>query len=190
MPADDGRYAALIKERLPHLRVKVTVAARPDDWRFEEAGGHRADAFALVSEDDAANVAAWLAVRAMWPTKRVVVRIDDQRLKERLPQFVTDDPSTMYARTVHVLSPSAVLAPLLVASALGEPRPVHVPGADLVVGKPPSDEAQPEDHEGIEPLLGLFGRLEAAPPTSTVQLADLRHTARTYRRTWTVRLRK
>lgn len=190
LPADDGRYAALIKERLPHLGVKVTVAARPDDWRFEEAGGHHADAFALVSEDDAANVAAWLAVRAMWPTKRVVVRIDDQRLKERLQQFVTDDPSTVYARTVHVLSPSAVMAPLLVASALGEPRPVNVPGADLVIGKPPADDAQPEDHEGFEPLLGLFGRMEATPPKSTVQLADLRETVRTYQRTWTVRFRR
>ena len=188
MPADDGRYAALIKERLPHM--KVTVVARPNDWRFEEAGGHHAEAFVLVSEDDAANVAAWLAVRAMWPTKRVVVRIDDERLKKRLEQFDTDDPSRVYARTVHVLSPSAVLAPLLVASALGEPRPLNVPGADLLVGKPLPAEAGPEDNEGFEPLLGLFGQTERPPGSSSAQLGDRRETARVKRRQWNVRFRK
>ncbi len=188
MPADDGRYAALIKERLPHMNI--TVVARPDEWRFEEAGGHHADAIVLVSEDDAANVAAWLAVRAMWPTKRVVVRIDDERLKKRLEQFDTDDPSRVYARTVHVLSPSAVLAPLLVASALGEPRPLNVAGADLLVGKPLPDEGGLEDNVGFEPLLGLFGRTERPPGPSSAQLADRRENSRVKRREQSVKRRK
>lgn len=188
MPAEDGRYAALIKDRLP--RMKVRVVARPDEWQFEEAGGHRADAFALVSEDDAANVAAWLAVRALWPTKRVVVRIDDQRLRDRLQHFVVDDLGRMYAPTVHVLSPSAVMAPLLVASALGEPRPLNVAGIDLFVGKPLPDEAEPEDHDEFEAVLGLFGRREAAPRSANVRFADLSRTARATARRWTVRLRR
>jgi Trk K+ transport system NAD-binding subunit len=185
LPTPDSRYAAMIKERLP--RMKVTVVARPDEWRFEEAGGHYAEAFALVSEDDAANVDAWLVLRAKWPSKRVVVRIDDQRLKDRLEQFVTGDPDKMHSRAIHVLSPSAIMAPLMVAAALGEPRPLHVVGSDYFVGKPRRNDAGSETFERV---LGLFGDMEDSPEQERGLTAELRSRVRQVWRRFTVRFRQ
>jgi Trk K+ transport system NAD-binding subunit len=185
LPTPDGRYAALIRSRLP--RMQVTVTARPDEWQFERVGGHRADAFALVSEDDAANVDAWLVLRAMWPSKRVVVRIDDQRLKERLEQFVTGDPDGMHAPAIHVLSPSAIMAPLMVAAALGEPRPLHVVGTDYFVGKPGRNDA---GSETFERYLGLFGDIEDSPGKRHGITTELASRARRIWRRATIRFRQ
>ena len=170
--------------------MKVTVVDRPDDWRFEEAGGHHAEAFVLVSEDDAANVAAWLAVRAMWPDE-TGSGTDRRRAPQETPGAVRHRRPEQgvcphRARPVAVGRPGAAPGGQRARRA----RPLNVPDADLLVGKPLPGEAGPEDNEGFEPLLGLFGQTERPPGSSSAQLADRRETTRVKRRQWNVRFRK
>lgn len=123
-------------------RVRVLEAAELDTPTLLAAGVQHAAALALTSEDDQANIHAGLRARRLNPTLRLVLRIYNRKLGERVEQLLdraalARDPglsrSALEASTT-VLSASATAAPALVAAALsGHSHVVHVDGSLLRV---------------------------------------------------------
>ena len=101
--------------RLPGVRV----IERPDldSAAFAAAQVHSARAIALMGRDDLANFHAALRAQDLNPDLRMVMRIFNTGLGERMRAFFPD---------CAVLSSSAMAAPSFVAAALGEPTPSHV----------------------------------------------------------------
>ncbi|WP_164545245.1 potassium channel protein [Antribacter gilvus] len=124
VPDVTGRYAALMAA----LRgVELVQSAAPDADALRRAGAGRAEAVALLDQDDGANVDTALLVDEHWPEVRQVVRIFDDDLGASLEQHVERGQA---------MSSSAFAAPELVAAALGEPMRLHVPDRHLVVAEP------------------------------------------------------
>ena len=101
--------------RLPGVRV----IERPelDGTAFADAGARSARAIALMGRDDLANFHAALRAQDVSPGLRLVMRIFNTGLGERMRSFFPD---------CAVLSSSSMAAPSFVAAALGEPAPSHV----------------------------------------------------------------
>ena len=101
--------------RLPGVRV----IERPelDGDAFADAGARSARAIALMGRDDLANFHAALRAQDLSPGLRLVMRIFNTGLGERMRSFFPD---------CAVLSSSSMAAPSFVAAALGEPAPSHV----------------------------------------------------------------
>ena len=97
----------------------VQVLERPDldSAAFAAAQVHSARAMALMGRDDLANFHAGLRAQDLNPDLRMVMRIFNTGLGERMRAFFPD---------CAVLSSSAMAAPSFVAAALGEPAPSHV----------------------------------------------------------------
>src|SRR4029077_12550307 len=102
--------------RLPGVRV----IERPelDGSAFTDAGGQSARAIALMGRDDLANFHAALRAQDVSPGLRLVMRIFNTGLGERMRSFFPD---------CAVLSSSSMGAPSVVAAAPGEPGPSHAP---------------------------------------------------------------
>ncbi len=111
--ADRG-YARRIAQ-LPGVRV----IERPelDGSAFTAAQVSSARAMALMGRDDLANFHAGLRAQELNPDLRLVMRIFNTGLGERMRSFFPD---------CAVLSSSSMAAPSFVAAALGEPAPSHV----------------------------------------------------------------
>ena len=113
--------------RLPGVRV----IERPelDGDAFADAGARSARAIALMGRDDLANFHAALRAQDLSPGLRLVMRIFNTGLGERMRSFFPD---------CAVLSSSSMAAPSFVAAALGEPAPSHVrlAGRTLFVTRP------------------------------------------------------
>jgi Trk K+ transport system NAD-binding subunit len=113
--------------RLPGVRV----LERPelDGPAFADAGAEAARAIALMGRDDLTNFHAGLRAQDVSPGLRLVMRIFNTGLGERMRSFFPD---------CAVLSSSAMAAPSFVAAALGEPAPSHVrlAGRTLFVARP------------------------------------------------------
>ena len=94
----------------------VRVIERPDldSGAFTAARVHSARAMALMGRDDLANFHAGLRAQDLNPDLRMVMRIFNTGLGERMRSFFPD---------CAVLSSSAMAAPSFVAAALGEPAP-------------------------------------------------------------------
>jgi Trk K+ transport system NAD-binding subunit len=107
--------------------VRVLESARPDKAALDQAGIAEADAVALLDQDDGGNIETALLVHELRPGLRLVVRFFDDELGAGVAQHLPN---------CDVLSASKIAAPQLVAIALGEARPVEVPGLDLVVATP------------------------------------------------------
>jgi Trk K+ transport system NAD-binding subunit len=101
--------------RLPGVRV----IERPelDGTAFADAGAPSARAIALMGRDDLTNFHAALRAQDVSPGLRLVMRIFNTGLGERMRSFFPD---------CAVLSSSSMAAPSFVAAALGEPAPSHV----------------------------------------------------------------
>jgi hypothetical protein len=101
--------------RLPGVRV----IERPelDGTAFADAGAPSARAIALMGRDDLTNFHAALRAQDVSPGLRLVMRIFNTGLGERMRNFFPD---------CAVLSSSSMAAPSFVAAALGEPAPSHV----------------------------------------------------------------
>ncbi len=101
--------------RLPGVRV----IERPelDGSAFAVAGAPSARAIALMGRDDLTNFHAALRAQDVSPGLRLVMRIFNTGLGERMRSFFPD---------CAVLSSSSMAAPSFVAAALGEPAPSHV----------------------------------------------------------------
>jgi Trk K+ transport system NAD-binding subunit len=98
--------------RLPGVRV----IERPelDGTAFADAGAPSARAIALMGRDDLTNFHAALRAQDVSPGLRLVMRIFNTGLGERMRSFFPD---------CAVLSSSSMAAPSFVAAALGEPPP-------------------------------------------------------------------
>ena len=101
--------------RLPGVRV----IERPelDTQAFTAAQAQSARAMALTRQDDLGNFHAALRAQDLNPDLRLVMRIFNTGLGERMRGFFPD---------CAVLSSSSMAAPSFVAAALGEPAPSHV----------------------------------------------------------------
>jgi Trk K+ transport system NAD-binding subunit len=104
--------------------VDVVVAARPDLRAYHAAGLPDADALALVDQDDGGNIDAALLARELRPDLRIVIRMFNTALGERIAGLVGN---------CSVLSESAIAAPAFVTAALGEDgtRRVRLSGHDF-----------------------------------------------------------
>ncbi len=101
--------------QLPGVRVIEQLDL--DSAAFAAAQVHSARAIALMGRDDLANFHAGLRAQDLNPDLRMVMRIFNTGLGERMRAFFPD---------CAVLSSSAMAAPSFVAAALGEPTPSHV----------------------------------------------------------------
>ncbi len=97
--------------------VRVIEQLNLDSAAFAAAQVHSARAIALMGRDDLANFHAGLRAQDLNPDLRMVMRIFNTGLGERMRAFFPD---------CAVLSSSAMAAPSFVAAALGEPTPSHV----------------------------------------------------------------
>ncbi len=101
--------------QLPGVRVIEQLDL--DSAAFAAAQVQSARAIALMGRDDLANFHAGLRAQDLNPDLRMVMRIFNTGLGERMRAFFPD---------CAVLSSSAMAAPSFVAAALGEPTPSHV----------------------------------------------------------------
>jgi Trk K+ transport system NAD-binding subunit len=100
---------------LPRVRVIERAELNSDAFTAARVGSARA--LALLGQDDLGNFHAALRAQELNPGLRLVVRIFNTSLGERINTFFTD---------CAVLSGSSMAAPSFVAAALGEPAPSHV----------------------------------------------------------------
>jgi Trk K+ transport system NAD-binding subunit len=98
-------------------RVRVIERAELDGDAFNVARVQSARALALLGQDDLGNFHAALRAQELNPELRLVVRIFNTSLGERMRTFFHD---------CAVLSGSSMSAPSFVAAALGEPAPSHI----------------------------------------------------------------
>ncbi|GJF27962.1 potassium transporter TrkA [Kitasatospora sp. NE20-6] len=128
------QIAALATER--RLPVRVVEAPEATTAVLVEAGVRQAAALALTGADDQVNVQAALRARRLNPGVRLVLRVYNRRLGERVGQLLDraaaarSAPGTPGAEaSTTVLSTSATAAPALVSAAVsGHPAVVHVDG--------------------------------------------------------------
>ena len=99
---------------LPRVHLVEATELTADTLR--RAGVDRADALALVDQDDAGNIRAALRVQELNPDLQLVIRFSNMSLGHRI--------RSMFPGCV-VLSRSATAAPSFVAAALGEVAPSY-----------------------------------------------------------------
>ncbi|MCX3062638.1 NAD-binding protein [Streptomyces beihaiensis] len=116
---DTGSLAGLATPR-------VIEAPELDEEALTEAGVERADALALVHDDDQTNIRAALAARRLNPRLRLVIRLYDRKLGQHLADLLDQaaalaspglDAETLDTSTT-VLSDADTAAPALAAAAL------------------------------------------------------------------------
>ncbi|GAA4629232.1 NAD-binding protein [Actinoallomurus vinaceus] len=98
-------------------RVRVHEAAELDDETFRAVHVESARAVALVSNSEVGNIHAALRVQELNPDIRLVIRMSNTALGNRIRTLFND---------CAVLSDGAVAAPSFVAAALGDLPPSHV----------------------------------------------------------------
>jgi Trk K+ transport system NAD-binding subunit len=98
-------------------QVRVIERAELDGDAFNVARVQSARALALLGQDDLGNFHAALRAQELNPELRLVVRIFNTSLGERMRTFFHD---------CAVLSGSSMSAPSFAAAALGEPAPSHI----------------------------------------------------------------
>lgn len=104
-----------------NLGAAVVESTRPDSEAFRRARLPAARALALVNQDDVGNIRAALAAQEQNPRLRLVIRMFNTALGERVRGMFDD---------CAMLSDAAMAAPSFVAAALGEPAANHVVVAD------------------------------------------------------------
>lgn len=106
--------------------VRVLQAPLLDEETLAEAGIARADALALVHDDDETNIRAALAARRLNPRLRLVIRLYDRKLGQHLADLLDQaaavtspglDPAALDTSTT-VLSDADTAAPALAATAI------------------------------------------------------------------------
>ncbi|GLW55119.1 NAD-binding protein [Kitasatospora phosalacinea] len=136
------RIAALAAD--PQRSVDVIETGETDETALTAAGVEQASALALTSEDDQANLHAALRARRLNPDLRLVVRVFNRRLGQRVEQLLDRtvlsrhpglSAAALEASTT-VLSASATATPALVAAALGgRSHALHIDGRLLRVAE-------------------------------------------------------
>jgi Trk K+ transport system NAD-binding subunit len=103
--------------QIARLPVDIVESDRLDGEAFRQAGIAKADALALVHQDDVGNIHAALQAQELNPKLRLVIRMFNMSLGYGMRQLFQD---------CRVLSDAAMAAPVFVSAALGEVAPVHV----------------------------------------------------------------
>jgi Trk K+ transport system NAD-binding subunit len=114
--------------------VRVIERAELNSDAFSVARVQSARALALLGQDDLGNFHAALRAQELNPELRLVVRIFNTSLGERMRTFFHD---------CAVLSGSSMSAPSFAAAALGEPAPSHVRVAGRTLYVARSSDARP-----------------------------------------------
>jgi Trk K+ transport system NAD-binding subunit len=96
--------------------IRVVRADRLDEEAFREARLDRADALALVHQDDVGNLHAALCAQEVNKDLRLVIRMFNPNLASGVRRLFAD---------CAVMSDAAMAAPTFVAAALGEVAPSH-----------------------------------------------------------------
>lgn len=109
-----GKSAVVIDQRCqpddPRLRgAKVLQADFCKPEVLESAGVREAGGVLILTQDDLVNIATMLTIRSLNPAVRIVVRLFNQNLLDRLGRAI---------RNVHALSTSKLTAPILAMTAL------------------------------------------------------------------------
>ena len=116
--------------------VTLVESDRLDAEAFSRAGLAHADAIALVHQEDAGNVDAALLAQEINPGVRIVIRMFNLSLGERMSALLND---------CAVLSAAAIAAPAFVAAALDEAATAPIKVADRTLVGVHRTKARPED---------------------------------------------
>lgn len=139
--------------------IRLMEAAEPNEAALAGAGVERADALALVYDDDETNIRAALTARRLNPRLRLVLRLYNRRLGQHIEELLDQasalatggpaDGSGFDASTT-VLSDADTAAPALAATALTGTSKVLQTGGLLLraVERPPAGA-------GMSPAPGL-----------------------------------
>ncbi|MFE0256051.1 NAD-binding protein [Streptomyces sp. NPDC059010] len=130
----------------PAGSVRVVEAAEATEAKLAEAGVERADALALVYDDDETNIRAALTARRLNPRLRLVLRLYNRRLGQHIEELL-DQAATLATgvgdagldASTTVLSDADTAAPALAATAVvGTTKVVQTDGLLLrAVERPP-----------------------------------------------------
>ncbi|WP_328753339.1 NAD-binding protein [Streptomyces sp. NBC_00285] len=156
--------------------VRVMEATEPNEAALAGAGVERADALALVYDDDETNIRAALTARRLNPRLRLVLRLYNRRLGQHIEELLDqaaalaygdadggpDDGAGFDASTT-VLSDADTAAPALAATALtGTSKVLQTGGLMLrAVERPPA-------RDGVSSAPGL-ATLALLSPTDTAE---------------------
>ncbi|MGI5377064.1 NAD-binding protein [Streptomyces sp. CA-251387] len=135
----------------PAGSIRVVEAAEATEAKLAEAGVERADALALVYDDDETNIRAALTARRLNPRLRLVLRLYNRRLGQHIEELL--DQAAALATGVGdagldasttVLSDADTAAPALAATAVaGTTKVVQTDGLLLrAVERPPPRPGQ------------------------------------------------
>ncbi|HEY2949140.1 MAG TPA: NAD-binding protein [Micromonosporaceae bacterium] len=116
--------------------VRLVKVDRLDEDTFRKADLERADALALVHQDDVGNLHAALCAQEVNPNVRLVIRMFNTNLASGVRRLFAD---------CAVMSDASMAAPAFVAAALGEVAPSHfrLGGRTLHLAK--RGDVRPED---------------------------------------------
>jgi len=135
--------------------VRVMEAAEPTETALAAAGVERADALALVYDDDETNIRAALTARRLNPRLRLVLRLYNRRLGQHIEELLDQAAALASGGSVGdagfdasttVLSDADTAAPALAATALTGTSKVLQSGGLLLraVERPPA-------RDGVDP---------------------------------------
>lgn len=128
-----GEYVTVIvpsreSNRAPDIAaldgVRVVVAERLDSKAFREAGLREARSLALAADDDMGNLHAALRAQEFNRRLRLVIRMSNANLRDRVHELFADCTALHDASTA---------APAFVAAALDRPAPVRLPSRTLML---------------------------------------------------------
>jgi Trk K+ transport system NAD-binding subunit len=116
--------------------VEVIESDRLNNATFTRAGLAQADALALVDQEDAGNVDAALLAQELCPDLRIVIRMFNTSLGERMTELLNN---------CAVLSAAAIAAPAFVAAALDETTTAPIRVAGRTVAGARRENVRPDD---------------------------------------------
>ena len=160
LPSAEANWAPNIC-RVPGV---VVVEARLDRDGLSRAGLEHADALALVDQEDAGNIDAALLAQEINPHLRIVIRMFNLGLGERMGQLLNNSV---------VLSAAAIAAPAFVAAALDETTSAPMTVADRTLVATPRASARAEDIVCGIAITSGHDEPEMLPTLANEALADL-----------------
>jgi Trk K+ transport system NAD-binding subunit len=153
--------------------IRLMEAAEPSETALAEAGVERADALALVYDDDETNIRAALTARRLNPRLRLVLRLYNRRLGQHIEALLDQAAAlaaggpadgTGFDASTTVLSDADTAAPALAATALTGTSKVLQTGGLLLraVERPPAGAGVSAD-PGLA-TLALLSPTDSAGP--------------------------
>ncbi|WP_053852567.1 NAD-binding protein, partial [Streptomyces sp. NRRL B-24085] len=145
----NGNGAAVPTAGEPPGGIRLMEAAEPNEAALAGAGVERADALALVYDDDETNIRAALTARRLNPRLRLVLRLYNRRLGQHIEELLDQAAAlaaggpadgTGFDASTTVLSDADTAAPALAATALTGTSKVLQTGGLLLraVERPPA----------------------------------------------------